>query len=117
MNKVKSNELGRQGEDEALSYLIKKGYILVERNYRTRYGEIDLIMQKDQFLIFVEVKWRKNSDYGYPREFVDHRKQDKIRLAAEDYLLRHPDSAGQPRFDVVEGFYGEGVYEHIENAF
>ncbi|HET9928655.1 MAG TPA: YraN family protein, partial [Rubrobacter sp.] len=69
-----------------MRYLIQHGYALVERNYRTRRGEIDLIVRKDDILVFVEVKLRRQIKYGDPLEAVTHRKQNTIRSVAEHYL-------------------------------
>ena len=75
---------------------------MVERNYRSPYGEIDLIMRHARTLVFVEVRYRKSAQFGSPAETVDRRKQVKIRATAEHYLQRHIQGAGVTcRFDVV----------------
>ena len=111
---------GQLGEDLGASYLAAHGYTIVARNFRTRYGEIDIIACKDGFVAFVEVKLRKNARFGLPRESVTHAKQQKLILAAEAWLAEHPD-AGQPRFDVVEillaGREAPSSIRHLENAF
>jgi putative endonuclease len=118
----KSSTLGTWGEQQAARYLSQKGYRLVEHNYRTPYGEIDLVMEDNQFLVFVEVKLRKNSRYGTPAEAVTPKKQEKLRNTALLYL-QEVETNKQPRFDVVEIYAPQGVdtspvpIHHIENAF
>lgn len=111
---------GRLGEALAAEYLTAHGYEIAARNFRTRYGEIDIIARKDGFVAFVEVKLRTDTRFGLPREAVTHAKQQKLILAAEAWLAEHPD-AGQPRFDVVEivlaGRGTPSVIRHLENAF
>jgi len=111
--------VGAWGEDLALRYLIKHGYRLVERNYRTRRGEIDLILRKEGTLVFVEVKLRRGTGFGDPLEAVTPRKQATLRYLAERYLaVREPDF-DTVRFDVV-GILArrEGLrIEHVEDAF
>ena len=93
---------GRYYESIALRYLQKQGLRLVQKNYRCAVGEIDLIMLDQRTLIFVEVRFREAEDFGSAIETVDRRKQQKIRRAAQHYLLRHKiyDSL-QCRFDVI----------------
>lgn len=118
----KSNTLGAWGERQAEAFLLQKGFSLICRNYRSRYGEIDLIMENRDFLIFVEVKLRKNSRYGTPAEAVTHQKQERLRKTALLYLQAHP-TQKQPRFDVIEIYAPQGMatsplpIAHIENAF
>ena len=113
---------GAWGEALAAEYLRKKRYQILEANFRTRIGEIDLIASNRQYLVFVEVKLRKNADFAMAREFVDHRKQGKIRSTAQLYLAYHPTRL-QPRFDVIEIYAPEGmetrspVINHLEDAF
>ncbi len=110
---------GELGENIALEFLTKKGYNLIERNYHSRFGEIDIIMKNRKYLIFVEVKLRKNSIYGTPAEFVTQSKQRKLILTAEKWLSDNKTSL-QPRFDVIEIYMHEGSsvkINHIENAF
>ena len=93
--------LGRWGEAQAARWLEKQGDRLVAANWTCRFGEIDLITENGPFLCFIEVKLRKSSAYGRAGEFVDRRKQEKLRTTAEIYLSQHPTEL-QPRFDVVE---------------
>ena len=76
---------GRWGEAEAARYMQKKGYKLKETNYRTRFGEIDLILEDKRYVVFVEVKLRKNDKFAKALEFVDHRKQEKIITAQRGF--------------------------------
>jgi putative endonuclease len=116
-----SNQLsGAWGEELALRYLVRQGYVLLERNYRTRYGELDLILRHGDILVFVEVKLRRGTGFGHPLEAVTPRKQASIRSLARQYLLeRRPGFFDTLRFDVVGILVGVGEPEvvHIENAF
>lgn len=104
------------------SYLERKGFRILDRGYRSRYGEIDLIVRNDRFLVFVEVKLRKNANFARAMEYVDHRKQEKLRITAEFYLAEHP-TLLQPRFDVIELYAPWGIQTrspeiyHLEDAF
>lgn len=113
---TRTKQIGDFGEDIAFRYLQDKGYIIKDRNFSTRFGEIDIIAEKDDVLIFVEVKTRKNADYGRPAEFVDLRKQRRIIQSAYMYLNGEDKAV---RFDVIEVLYRrEKTYiNHIENAF
>lgn len=111
-NKVK----GTIGEHMALEYLMKKGYKIVECNYRNSIGEIDLIAKDKNTLVFVEVKYKDNLLYGFPREMVGARKQSKIRTTALAYLKKNRLIDTVPiRFDVIE-IVGEKI-THLPNAF
>jgi putative endonuclease len=81
-------QIGNQAEDIALNYLIQQGLVLIEQNYLTKVGEIDIIMldKAEQVLVFVEVRYRKNTYFGSATESVDQTKQLKIMRAAEHYL-------------------------------
>jgi len=113
---------GRWGEAQAAKYLRDKGYELIGAGYRTRFGEIDLLAKKGSILAFVEVKLRKDDKFAEAREFVDDRKQRRIRSSA-DIWLSDNDVELQPRFDVIEIYAPEGTgappkrINHIENAF
>ena len=100
MNKRKT---GQEQEVKAACFLKTQGYQILERNYRCKKGEIDLIAREGQYLVFVEVKYRKDDKKGYPAQAVDQRKQQKIRKSAMIYLKKNHLSFEQPiRFDVVE---------------
>ena len=78
----KSNTLGVWGEEKAARFLTEQGYTILERNFHSRYGEIDLIAEDQDFLVFVEVKLRASTSHGLPEETVTLRKQEKLlRLA------------------------------------
>ncbi len=118
----KSNQLGAWGEALAAEYLRKKRYTLLASRFRCRFGEIDLIAQTREYLVFVEVKLRKNSNFAQAKEFVDRRKQNRIRATASMYLSLHP-TEKKSRFDVIEIYAPEGletvrpVINHLEDAF
>ena len=112
--------IGDRGETLALRYLAKKGYTPVERNYRTRLGEIDLIVRDKGALVFVEVKLRRGTGFGDPLEAVTPRKQARIRRVAELYLAeKGADVDEEVRFDVVGILLGVGKpkVRHVEDAF
>lgn len=106
--------IGNIGEDLVAEYLAKNGAEVICRNYRSRYGEIDIIATFNGFLMFIEVKKRKNTNFGLPCEFVTSTKQKKIIQTALYYLDENKTDL-QPRFDVVE-VYGEKI-NYIKNAF
>ena len=80
-----NQKIGRWGEEIAAEYLQKEGYILVDRNVRSPYGEIDLILKRDETIVFIEVKTRTSSRYGYPEESITPRKQQHMFDSAEHY--------------------------------
>ena len=102
-----------------MRYLRRRGYTLVERNYRTRYGELDLILRHQDTLVFVEVKMRRGVGFGDPLEAVTARKQAAIRALAERYLSEREPDLEAVRFDVVGILAGKGAPRivHVENAF
>ena len=118
----RNNIAGAWGEELAAAYLRKKRYKLLSAGYRSRFGEIDLIVSDRKYLVFVEVKLRKSGQFAKALEYVDRRKQDRIRTTAEVYLSQNP-TALQPRFDVIEIYAPEGVETahpeiyHLEDAF
>ena len=113
---------GTWGEAEVANYLRRRGYTLLAHGFHCRFGEIDLIVADRHFLVFVEVKLRKTADFAAAREFVDRRKQDRLRITASIYLSENPTTL-QPRFDVIELYAPAGVQTahpeitHIEEAF
>ena len=118
----KNNDVGAWGERLAGEYLREKGYSLLAHSYRSRFGEIDLIVSDQRFLVFVEVKLRKNDKFARAVEYVDYRKQEKLRITAEVYLSEYPTEL-QPRFDVIEIYAPRGMetrdakITHWEDAF
>ena len=118
----KNNLSGAWGEALAAKYLQKKRYKIVATNYRSRFGEIDLIVSNRKYLVFVEVKLRKTDTFAQAKEFVDFRKQNRIKTTATIYLAQNP-SQLQPRFDVIEIYAPLGTQTenpeiiHMEAAF
>ena len=119
---AKANLLGPWGESLAAEFLKRKRYKIVASNFRSRYGEIDLIAANRKELVFVEVKLRKSGDYVLPREYVGTQKQNRIRMTAEYWLSVHPTEL-QPRFDIIEIYAPQGMDTmkpsiiHLEDAF
>ena len=111
--------LGKEGERLAEQYLKKKGYKIVERNYRCRGAELDLIVLDRRVIVFVEVKTRTGYGFGSPFEAVEFRKQQKMIQAAQYFLNEKKLHQRDARFDVVGISWpgGEPLVEHIENAF
>ena len=102
-------------EDLALKYLKRRGLKLLMRNYSSRYGEIDLIMQDNDTLVFVEVRYRKHDDYGGAVGSVDYYKQSRIANTAASYLQAYSWD-GPCRFDIV-AIQGKAKPQWIINAF
>ena len=119
---MSTKEIGDWGEKIALDYFTKREYTFVKKGFRSRFGEIDLIVKNKDFLVFVEVKVRKDSSFAQAREFVSKNKQRKIRTTAQLWLSR-AETGLQPRFDVLEIYAPEGSATkepeiiHIDNAF
>ncbi len=109
--------LGREGEDLAARFLTKQGYRLLERNYRTRSGEIDLIALHDGAVVFVEVKTRTSDAFGAPELAVTSRKQQRMIKAALAYIKYKKLHQVPCRFDVVAITTAEQEVELIRNAF
>ena len=118
----RNNIVGAWGEALAAKYLQKKKYKLLAAGYRCRYGEIDLIVANKKYLVFVEVKLRKNNRFASAMVFVDYHKQNRIRTTAELYLSQYPTEL-QARFEVIEIYAPEGIdtqkpiIHHLEDAF
>ena len=98
---MERRELGAWGEERAAKYLRSKGYTILERNFRCRAGEIDIIALRGGVIAFVEVKLRRDSEFAEAREFVTPAKQRRVILTAEYWLVSHRTEL-QPRFDVIE---------------
>lgn len=118
----RNNLTGAWGEALAAEYLRKKHYAVVAAGYRSRYGEIDLIATNKKFLVFVEVKLRKSNRFAQALEFVDQKKQNRIRTTASIFLSQNETDL-QPRFDVIEIYAPDGTstvnpkINHLEDAF
>lgn len=110
-------EKGKLGEEIASKYIISKGGKVIERNYRTKIGEVDLIAKLNGELVFVEVKSRSNINYGYPSESVNYKKKRKIINVAKYYILDNSLDNLSIRFDVIEIYLKEKKINHIVNAF
>jgi putative endonuclease len=110
---------GAWGEELALRYLTEKGYELVERNYRTRFGELDLILRHGNTIVFAEVKLRRGTGFGSPLDAITTRKQATIRSLAERYLAKHEMDFDTVRFDVVGILVSQGTPRlvHVPDAF
>lgn len=113
-----STSLGKQGERYAAAFLQTKGYEVVETNYRYKRNEIDLIVKKGTLLVFVEVKAKSSSAYGYPEASVDNNKAARVIEAAEHYILTN-NWTGIIRFDIVAILtLGQKIeVKHFEDAF
>jgi putative endonuclease len=95
-------KFGRQGEAAAVNYLKQLGYFVLDTNWHAgRYGELDIVAQNGQTLVIVEVKTRQNLSLGGPEAAVTVHKQNKIKLAAQAYVLAHPQLPSEVRFDVL----------------
>ncbi len=118
---MNTKHIGDYGENAAQEYLENKGYEILKRNFRLKCGEIDIIAEDNGCIVFVEVKTRKSNLFGEPGEYVDRRKQERVKKAAGCFTDIVNNDV---RFDVVEVLYIEksgkmtvtGI-NHIENAF
>lgn len=114
--------LGQWGEEQVAERLRCGGWAIAARNFRCRMGELDIVAKNGQYLAFVEVKLRKNDQFGSACEAVTPAKQRRLRAAAQFYLMSHPTQL-QPRFDVAEVYAPQGIRTeapdiyYIENAF
>ncbi len=115
---IDKNKRGNAGEQLAADFLAQKGFEIVERNYRHKKSEIDLIVRKANWLIFVEVKTRSSIAFGHPEEFVDYKKVKKILEGAEHYIYKI-DWQGNVRYDIVSILLKKDKPEivHLEDAF
>ena len=109
MKDLNTRLLGRWGEEQTAAAYAAKGYELLAVNYRSRYGEIDLILRKKKTVVFTEVKLRKNADFAAAREFVSRAKQEKIIKTALLYLEKEGLSDPPVRFDVAEVYAPAGT--------
>ena len=114
--------LGTWGEEKAAHYLRLHGYSILERNFSCRSGEIDIVAKKGNYIIFIEVKLRKDAEFAEAKEFVTYGKQRRILTTAQLYLAGHETDL-QPRFDVIEIYAPGGEnsrkvrINHIKDAF
>ena len=115
---IDPHELGKLGEELAAEYIVKKGYQILERNWRSGHKEIDIIALQDDVLVIVEVKTRKTDDYGEPEIAVGRDKQRMLIRAADAYV-RFKNLDVDVRFDIISIVItdNEPEIEHIEDAF
>ena len=111
-------EIGNKGEENAVNFLFANGYEVLERNYRFGRGEVDIIARKDLIMVFIEVKTRKNTNFGYPETFLSEAQQERIHWAAEEYVLQKT-WQGEIRFDIIAILWEgqEPTLDHFEDAF
>jgi putative endonuclease len=116
---VDRRQRGISGEDAAAEYLQSKGYRILERNYRFRRGEIDIVAQDGATLVFVEVKARHSREFGTPEEAVTFRKRNQLRKIARGYLFDRKIDGRECRFDVIGIEYENGtpLLRHLKDAF
>lgn len=114
---MNNKEKGDLGELIALKYLTKSGAEIIEKNYKIKTGEIDIIAKIDNELVFIEVKSRSNIRYGYPAEAVNYKKIKTISNVARYYILMNHFNDVPIRFDVIEIYFNENKINHIVNAF
>ena len=113
------NDIGSESEKLACEWLQSHGYEFVEANYRYKHAEIDLIMKHKGILVFVEVKFRSGTGYGYAEEFVDYKKRQLIIRAADNFIYER-DWHKDIRFDIVGVYkdqYGQMAFKHFPDAF
>jgi len=111
---AKHLEKGKEAEQLAEKYLEKKGYRILERNFRSGKGEIDLIGFKDAWIVFFEVRYRKNNDYGYPEQTISNKKEKLLWETALEYVRRE-NWNGNIRYDIIS-IVGDGELVHLEDA-
>ena len=112
-------QLGRWGEDRAANFLVKKGYLIIERNARTKYGEIDIIADQEGMTVFVEVKTRSGTNSGYPEDSITYQKRRHLYNSALSYLQANPHLEGDWRIDVIairKKFDAPPEIVHFEDA-
>jgi len=115
-----AHALGKSGEETAIAYLKKKKFKVLERGFRFRRGEIDIIARDNDTVVFVEVKTRQSLEFGLPEESVTPLKQQQIRRLAEAYLATNNLYDVPCRFDIISLFYSrkDGYHiHHLRDAF
>ncbi len=124
MKKEDNKAKGRLGEDLAVEFLKEKGYTILQRNFRSKSGEVDIVALKgrgsgSQVLVFVEVKYRTSIDFGLPCQAVDYKKQRVIKQVAETYIAREKAYNMPCSLDIVEVYRDNGKthINHLENCF
>ena len=119
MSPINRRIQGKAGEDLAAEFLERNGFKIIERNYRFERGEIDLIAEEGDELVFVEVKARRSTMFGTPEDAVTEEKQEQVHAVADGYLFEHDIDDRPCRFDVVaiEFKHGKAEIRHIRDAF
>ena len=118
--RLANKEFGDWGEQIAVDYLISNKIKVIGRNIRTRYGEIDILGQKDGIIIFFEVKTRRTEEFGNPEDAVDYKKREHMKNSALDYMQSNLDLEMDWRIDVIAIFVGENnklQIRWVKNAF
>lgn len=117
---MKRQKLGKEGENLAVDFLLKKGFKVITRNYRNTFGEIDIIALEGKSLVFVEVKTRRSLEFGNPLESVNKKKQMKLKKTAYFFLNNYKEHFNEMRFDVISIILQNNDnpnIEHIRHAF
>ena len=112
------NQLGSEGEELAVDFLLKNDYEIIERNYRFDKAEVDIIAKKKEVLAIIEVKTRSTADFGNPQDFVKPKQIQRLVKAVDEYVTAN-DLDVEVRFDII-AVYKEGAnfkIEHLEDAF
>ena len=122
LKRLAKDKLGKEGEKRAAKFLKSKGYKIVARNVRFSIGEIDIIVQIEKTIIFIEVKTRQSAEYCHPREVVDKKKRQKIKQMAMQYYRnkKYSKMGFAIRFDIITLIWPEGEepkIEHFIDAF
>ncbi|MDR0273039.1 MAG: YraN family protein [Clostridiales bacterium] len=119
MSSLNKYEAGQRGQATAEAYLRENGYEILHKNYRLRTGEIDLIARTGTYIVFIEVKFRTGTAFGFPSESVNNAKQQKIISTALHFIAASKSQNQDFRFDVIEVLEKNNriIINHIENAF
>ena len=112
------NDLGKKGEELAIDYLQDNGYVIIEKNYRFKKAEVDVIAQKEGVLVAIEVKTRSSNYFGNPQDFVNPKKIKLLVMAIDNYVIEK-DLDVEVRFDIIAVLKNKDTYKihHIEDAF
>lgn len=118
-NNFYKKDIGKTGEDKASDFLVKDGYTILARNFRTNSGEIDIIASKKKEYVFVEVKTRTSRKYGMPVDAIDANKKKHIVNASKYYIYKNKLQNKFIRYDIVEVYLNKNNYliNHIKNVF
>jgi putative endonuclease len=118
---INTREIGTYGENIAIEYLLNKGYKFIAKNFRSKFGEIDIIVKEKDCICFVEVKTRYNKNFGFPSQSVSYNKQRRIKKTSLLFVNKEKLFNLNLRYDVVEVYlnYNDDSYiiNHLENAF